>query len=632
MHRPVRPPARPEPRFHREEFTLTGARGRYSLSEMALRRPVLRSPVMAATLLAGSMLVFWALFLARNAGDLAAQYAWTDFIRRHPTSIYNLSWYGGMHTATYSVLSPYLMSWLGVRTTGVLAGTVSAALAALLLERSPLSRPLLPALWTAFALWSDVASGRVTFALGTTLGLAATALLFPAGPRRAGRTAIVALLSTLATLCSPVAGLFLGVIAAALFLTGRRREGCVLVAGPILVVVATALLFPFSGVQPFDWYVAVPLAIATAVLVPLVPREWRVVRYGAAVYAVGVILAWLVPSPIGSNVERLALLFGATVPLAVALDRIDAASVAGVAGTFRNAVAAAAASLRRGRGLAIGLAFLALGAWQVVAPIGDLMSTVPTPPTPLRAGPVIDELHRVGADRGRIEVVPLRSHWESSAIAPYVDLARGWNRQADVARNPLFYTDTPLTPEAYHQWLQRWAVGYVLLPPDQPDDAAVEEARIVANGNSWLKPVWQGDQWRLYQVTDAIPLVDPPATVTQANPAIMTVQVTEPGRVLVRVPWSPWLSIEGAKDGAGGCLADADGWTALYAPTPGSYRLTGRYSFPRAPLPAQLSSPLYPAPRRPFKPTLTPPPPGSAAGSARQPRPRPAAAPPRPQG
>ncbi len=542
---------------------LTGSRAWHGPMGTALRRPVI-----AATALAAFLHVIWALFLARNAGDLAAQYAWTDFTRQNPYSIYNLSWYGGMHTATYSVLSPYLMGWLGVRTTGVLVGTASAALAALLLERSRLSRPMLPALWTTLTLWSDIASGRVTFAIGLALGLAATVLLFPQAPRRTARTAAAAVLATLATLCSPVAGLFLGVVAAALFLSGRRSEGCVLVTGPVLVVAGTSLLFPFSGVQPFDWYVAVPLAAAAVLLALLVPAQWRVLRYGAAVYALGVVLAFVVPSPIGSNVERLPLLFGATVPLAIALNR----SSRPVAAMLRTA------PRLRGRALALGAAFLALATWQVVAPVGDLISTVPTPPTPLRAGPVIDELRKVGADRGRVEVVPLRSHWESSAIAPYVDLARGWNRQADVARNPLFYNDTPLTADSYHRWLQRWGVGYVLLPPDQPDDAAVEEARIVAAGNPWLEPVWRSDNWQLFRVTDATPLADPPATVTLATPAELTVQVAQPGRVLIRVPWSPWLSIEGDKGSTAGCLADADGWTALYAPAPATYRLTGRFS------------------------------------------------------
>ncbi|MDH6114825.1 hypothetical protein P3T36_001176 [Kitasatospora sp. MAP12-15] len=531
-------------------------------------RAALHRPVVAATLLALVLHLLWALFLARNAGDLAAQYAWTDFIRKNPDSSYNLSWYGGMYTVSYSVLSPYVMGLLGVRTTGVIAGTLTAALAARLLERSPLSRPMAPALWTAFAMWCNAASGRVTFALGCAAGLAAVMLLFPEAPRRAGRTAAVAALATLATLSSPVAGLFLGVAAAALFLTGRRRESYALVLGPILVIAGTSLLFPFYGVQPFDWYVALPIAAASALLAALMPRQWRVMRLGAAVYAVGVLLTWMVPSPIGSNVERLLLLFGGAALLAAVLDP----------GTHPAGATGWGAALSGWRRVTLGVVFLAVAGWQIATPVGDLISTVPAPASALPAASIVSELHRVGADRGRIEVVPLRSHWESSALAPYVDLARGWNRQADVSRNPLFYTDTPLSPAAYHAWLQRWGVGYVLLPPDRPDDAAVDEAHIVAAGYPWLSLVWGDENWRLYRVTDATPLVAAPATVTQATAAALTLEVPYAGPVLLRIPWSPWLGVRGSDQASRGCLAESGGWTMLYAPEPGTYQVAGRYS------------------------------------------------------
>ena len=38
-----------------------------------------------------------------------------------------------------------------------------------------------------------------------------------------------------------------------------------------------------------------------------------------------------------------------------------------------------------------------------------------------------------------------------------MNLARGWNRQADAERNPIFYDDeTPLTAASYRAWLDRW--------------------------------------------------------------------------------------------------------------------------------------------------------------------------------
>ena len=83
-------------------------------------------------------------------------------------------------------------------------------------------------------------------------------------------------------------------------------------------------------------------------------------------------------------------------------------------------------------------------------------------------------------------MVPAASHREASALAPYVNLARGWNRQADTERNPLFYDDGCSPPRSYRDWLDRWAVHYVVLPTGEPDHAAVQEAALVAGGLPYL--------------------------------------------------------------------------------------------------------------------------------------------------
>jgi hypothetical protein len=520
-----------------------------------------RHPVLLATAAAGVLHVLWALYLAKDSGDMAAQYAWTNFIRAHPSASYDLSWYGGMHPASYSVLSPYIMAALGVRTTAVIAGTLSATVAAALLLRAGVKRPLLPVLWTVFALWCDVVSGRVTFALGVLFGLVATVLLFPserASRGRPWRLAVATAMAALATMCSPVAGLFMLVVAAALFLDKRRTDACVLAVAPPLVVGTTSLLFPFYGVQPFSWYLALlPLAVSGAISV-VVPRSWRSVHLGAAVYALGVMLTWVIPSPIGSNVERLALLFGGTVMLIVAMGSTR--------GTRRATV--------------LWLAFCGVATWQIVEPIYDQVTTHAVPSTVKHAGPLISELRDVQADRGRVEVVPMSSHWEASGLSPYVNLARGWNRQADVERNPLFYDGT-LSADSYRDWLRRWSVNYVVLPSDQPDFAAVAEAKIVAAGQPWLHPVWRDADWRVYRVSGAAPLADPPAVVDEAGPTELTVTMPAAGSVLLRIPWSPVLGIKGTSDDQHGCVTSAGDWTRLYAPAAGTYRIGGSYALIR---------------------------------------------------
>lgn len=397
----------------------------------------------------------------------------------------------------------------------------------------------------------------MTFAIGVAFGLGATVLACTrTGPRLRG-TALFAL-AALATMGSPVVGLFLEVVAAALFLTGRRRDSYPLAVAPVVVVAGTSLLFPFYGVQPFDWWAAAPVVAAALAVAALVPAGWAPVRRGALVYAVGVVLVWLIPSPVGSNVERLSLLFAGTVLLAVLLDT----------------------RLTRRRALLVAVGFVSVAAWLAGRTLGDLLVTVPVARATADGNALIGELHAVGADRTRVEVVPLASHWEASGVAPYVDLARGWNRQADVTRNPLFYT-AKLAPADYHAWLRRWGVGYVALSSDKPDDAAVEEAALVSAGQPWLDQIWEHGSWRLYRVTDATPLAAPPAVVQQAGPAALTVQVPSAGPVHLLLPWSPWLGIAGDQGDASGCLAEQGDWTVLYAPSPGTYRITGRYSFDR---------------------------------------------------
>ncbi|WP_051950843.1 hypothetical protein [Actinacidiphila yeochonensis] len=519
-----------------------------------------RHPVAVATVLAAVLHLLWALYLAKDSGDMAAQYAWTEFIRAHPSATYNLSWYGGMHPASYSILSPYIMAILGVRTTGVLAGTLTAGVAALMLTRARIKRPLIPVLWTTLALWGDVVSGRVTFALGMLFALIAAALLYPderAARGRPSRVVAATALTALATMASPVAGLFMMVVAAVLFLTRRHKEAYLIAAAPPVVIGATSLLFPFYGVQPFKWYFAI-IPFAVSVVVGLVvPRTWRAVFIGSWVYALGVVLTFVIPSPIGSNVERLALLFGGTVLLIVAM----------------------ASTRRTRRSVLLWLSFASAATWQIVTPIVDQVITSSAVAS-YHAAPLIDELKTLHADLGRVEVVPLRSHWEASGLSPYVNLARGWNRQADVERNALFYDGT-LSGATYYKWLRNWGVRYVVLPSAPPDGAAVAEARLVAAGPPGLTEVWQDADWRVFSVKDPLPLAEHPAVVERAGPADLTVRMTSSGSALLRIPWSPVLGIEGSNDSDHGCLAPDGDWTRLYAPAAGTYKIGGSFALIR---------------------------------------------------
>ncbi|GHB17904.1 MFS transporter [Streptomyces chryseus] len=556
-------------------------------------RRFLRHPVTIATAAAAVVHVVWFFCFANSGGDLAAQDAWAEFVGRHPDSAYNLAWYGGMHPVSYSVVSPYLMSVLGVRTTMMIVGTVSAALTALILVRVKAVRnPLWCALAGVFAFLCNALSGRVTFGLGMMFALGAVAAVF-CWPRRwaANRWAkagVAAPLAGLATASSPVAGLFLGVVAAALFLNKRRPGAYALGLAPVLVVAVSSWLFPFSGTQPMSVGTAsLPFLFGVLVAV-LVPADWKTVRAGAAVYAVGVLLTYLIDSQIGSNVSRLAMVFAGVVLLA-ALPFV---------------------APRTAKWYALVVAFAGFTFWIGYKSVDDIIRTAPTASWARELAPLVNQLQEVGAEKGRVEVVPASSHREASALAPYVNLARGWNRQADMERNPLFYDDT-LHPDTYREWLDRWAVHYVVLPKGAPDrSGATQEYELVRAGQPYLEQVWADDNWRLFRVDDPTPLADPPATVDRAGAGELTIRVRSAGRVLIRIPYSPWLGLVDAEGerveppaetpesklrgqtpreftNPNGCLMKADEdaagdeWTQLLAPRPGVYRLAAPYGLTR---------------------------------------------------
>ncbi|MEU1790549.1 MFS transporter [Streptomyces sparsogenes] len=573
----------------------------------------MRHPVPAALTVAALLHVVWVALLANSGGDLAAQDAWAEFALQHPDAAYNLAWYGGMHPVSYSVISPYLMAVLGVRTTMMIAGTLSAGLLALLLCRSRVvRRPLGPALYGAFALVCNAISGRVTFGLGAMFGLGAVAVIF-AWPtkwrsrrwhHRVARALLAALLAALATMSSPVAGLFVGIVAAALWLTRRHPASYALGVTPVVVVGLSAWLFPFSGEQPMNWPSTILPGISGLAVFLFAPKGWRTVRVGAALYVIGVVLTWLIPSQIGTNIQRLGMIFGGVALLAVLTSR-------------RVPPRGKRLTTRPGQAwTALVLSLVTVTVWQGVKTGDDVIHTTPSASWARELAPLVHHLKRVEADRGRVEVVPVRSHRESSALPRYVNLARGWTRQADMERNPLFYQDT-LSADDYHAWLKRMAVHFVVLPADEPDHAARLEAELISKGLPYLREVWGDDNWKLYEVKDPTPIADPPATVERASADKLVLKVRAKGPVLIRIPYSPWLGLVDAKghrikapeaEGDGllpvnrhGCLTKQvfepskegepeDEWIVLHAPHPGTYRIAGKYDLPRGtPCPEEMA-------------------------------------------
>jgi hypothetical protein len=174
---------------------------------------VRRSP---GIIVAGSFAVLFAtayLLAAPMGRDLSAQLAHAQLVELAWPAVLDLRWYGGFDPLGYSVLSPPVMALLGVRLTTALAYVVSVVLFAALMKVTAVTRPVAGAITATVCLTGNLVITPTTFALGLAVGLGALVAL------ASGRPRVTPVLSVLAALFSPVAGLFLGVAGGALFLS-----------------------------------------------------------------------------------------------------------------------------------------------------------------------------------------------------------------------------------------------------------------------------------------------------------------------------------------------------------------------------------------------------------------------------
>jgi hypothetical protein len=438
------------------------------------------------------------LLLYPTGTDLAAQQARASFARDFPLTPVDLSWYGGVHPFSYSLLSPTLMAGLGVALTGLVAAVACAVLLARLMQGT--ARPLAGALVGAVFAVANTVSGRATFALGAVAALAALVLLPRRGP--AGAAAV------LSGLFSPVAAAFLGLAAAVLVLR-RRPGGWTLGLCASLPVVALGLLFPAGGIQPYETSSA-PYAVVAGLVLALLTHSPSL-RVGGLLYAATAAVLLLVADPFGSNILRLGLLLAAPLVVATATDH-------------PRVVAPVAA---------------ALVLWQLQPTLSDLVAPDPPPFAALNAA-----LVEQGAKR--VEVVPLRDHGEAAKVAPVVPLARGWSRQEDTARNPLFY-DGNLSAERFERWLLDEGVDHVALAPDARLDGGgrAERALLLIGSVPGLREVWADDDWLVWRVETAEALAPPPLRVVRTDRTTVRLLAEAAGVVPLKVRWSRWLTVTG---------------------------------------------------------------------------------------
>jgi hypothetical protein len=471
------------------------------------------------------------LLLEPASQDLAAATFRADIFSEHGFALWNNQWYSGHYLLSYSVLYPPLGALLGPRLTGALAAVAAAALFAILAERwfgeggteAGGRRALAGSLWFAAAVSAWLFTGRITFLLAVPFGLAA---LLAAD---SGRNPLAGGLAALATLASPVAGLFTGLAGVSIWLAGRRRPGTWLALGSAIPMLALNVAFPVGGVEPFVFSAFIALPLLAALVVWLVPAEYRALRIGAVLYAAFAVVIFVVSTPLGGNVTRLGALFAGPVLLLVLWPR--------------------------GRWVVLAVS-LPLLYWQLIAPVRDVRKAAGDESTEAAFyEPLVAELDRLAAagETFRVEIPPTKNRWEAVYVAERHPLARGWLRQLESDDFDLF-KDGNLDAESYREWLADHAVTYVAVPDASRDVLAEDEAALIEGGLDYLEPLWDNEDWALYRVDDASSSGLAGRHVSALEPAGgFTVEAPRPGVYPTSIEWSRHWSVTGGD----GCVREA---------------------------------------------------------------------------
>jgi hypothetical protein len=241
-----------------------------------------------------------------------------ELFRRAGFTLWNISWYSGHHTPGYSVLLPPLMAVAGPAVVGIGASVLAATAFDRVLRTLPGTsnrRRVVASVVFAASTCTNLAVGRLAFAVG--LALALTAAM--AGQRGHRVTALV--LSPLATLASPVAGVFLAIGWVAWWAVRRSWWPVAWAAAALAPAAVLAVAFPEGGTFPFRWLALVTLLALCLLTFVTLPVEATVVRVGVGLYLLACIGTFVVPNPLGANITRLGMYVAA--PLFAASARLS---------------------------------------------------------------------------------------------------------------------------------------------------------------------------------------------------------------------------------------------------------------------------------------------------------------------
>jgi hypothetical protein len=492
---------------------------------------------------------------APRSEDLAAHLLRAKLFATQGFGIWNNWWYAGHNIPGYSVLFPPIAALLTPQIAGAISATVTAALFESLAYRRFGEDSWVGALWFGAATSTSLFTGRLTFAFGLMPAVGAALAL----QRR--RNGVAVALAFVTPLASPVGALFSalagGAQAVGAYLPERRIRpalpGVGVVIASAVPVLALAVAFPEGGTEPFAFSAFWPIVVIAIAAFLVIPKGDLTLKAGVALYALACIGFYLVASPVGSNVTRLAPLVAG--PLAALLLWPHPG---------RRSVAL----------LAVALPLLYIQ-WQ--APVRDISTADDNAEvTAAYFQPLVSYLSRQSDQPFRIEIPFTLFHWEAYLMAPEFPLARGWERQLDIRFNPLFYDGT-LTAARYDAWLHQVAVRYVAVSDKKLDYSAKQEVALINRGLPYLRLVFRTRHWRMYAVRDPTPIVQGAATLTALASDWLGVQGLRPGIAIVRVHWSPyWAVVHGS-----GCVAPDGSFTKLSVRRPGPIKISMRFSLNR---------------------------------------------------
>jgi hypothetical protein len=487
------------------------------------------------------------LFAHPAVPDLQAANARAAAAARGVGLSYWLSWFAGSSPGSYSVLTPPVTAVIGVTVTASISVVLIAVFCAPLLAGT--LRPRSAAYLTVVSALCNLYSGRVPFGLGAALAVVALVAL------RRGRPWIGGGLIALAGLASPLATAFALLGLVGFFIAQPERRGAMVRFAALAIVglALPAVAFGAPGAMPFGattfgWTVGILLAAACL-------RLPRPLRFGLGVAIVVTVLLFLVPNGLGANIGRYAYLVLPPVIWALAPDRrriVVVALVPALVYSGFNVVT----DLAKGTQVSAHTDYYTA--------LSQELATLP-------------DLHN-----HRVEVIDTATHGGASELVPQVFLARGWENQSDTADDPIFYRPGALNADSYRTWLDETATAWIALPSD-PNHQYMNEVDLVSAGLPYAHEVWGNAQWRLYAVTDPVPIVSPPAQLVSADETSIVFDIDTPATVTLQIRPSKYLQLETiGRQPVKACLTSpSDSSVQAVITTPGRYQLAGSFSVPK---------------------------------------------------